>query len=55
MAVCPLEKIRAARQRVINQLAEFRADPSSKRLAALKAGIENWHVLVSAWNEAAPV
>jgi len=46
------EKVRAARQRVVDELARFRGDNSEDRLAALNAAIENWHATVEAWNEA---
>ena len=46
------ERVRAARQRVVDELARFRGDNSEDRLAALNAAIENWHATVEAWNEA---
>jgi hypothetical protein len=49
---CHREKVGAARQRVVHALAQFRADGSVDRLAALKAAIENWHSMVDAWGNA---
>lgn len=48
---CHREKVRAARQRVVDDLAKFRSDSSEERLAALNGAIENWHATVEAWNE----
>lgn len=52
MKDCHREKVVAARQRVVDELAEFRADESDERLSALKAAIENWHSMVGAWGKA---
>lgn len=52
MRDCHREKVRAARQRVVDALAQFRVDSSDDRLAALKAAIENWHSMVGAWSKA---
>jgi hypothetical protein len=52
MTECHREKTRAARQRVVDELARFRGDNSEDRLATLNAAIENWHATVGAWNEA---
>lgn len=47
------EKARAARQRVVDALARFRADGSDdERLIALRAAIDNWHSMVGAWGKA---
>jgi len=52
MTECHREKVGAARQRVVDELARFRGDNAEDRLAALNAAIENWHATVEAWNEA---
>ena len=52
MTDCHREKVAAARQRVVDELTQFRADSSDERLAALKAAIENWHCKVGAWGKA---
>jgi len=46
------EEARAARQRVIEELTEFRVDSSDERLASLKDAIENWHLVVAASSKA---
>ncbi|OYZ91658.1 MAG: hypothetical protein B7Y08_24495, partial [Rhodospirillales bacterium 24-66-33] len=46
------EKAQAARQRVIEELTEFRVDSSDERLASLKDAIENWHLVVEASSKA---
>ena len=46
------EKAQAARQRVIEELTEFRVDSSDERLASLKDAIENWHLVVAASSKA---
>ncbi len=52
MADCYREKVLAARQRVIDELAQFHTDGSGTRLAALKAAIDTWHDMVGAWSKA---
>jgi len=49
------ENVRAARQRVIDELAMFRVDSSDKRLGHLKAAIDYWHDAVGAWSGAKPI
>lgn len=46
------EEAHAARQRVIEELTEFRVDSSDERLASLKDAIENWHLAVAASSKA---
>jgi hypothetical protein len=41
-----------AKQRVIDELTQFRNDRSDARLAALKAAISHWHDKVDAWGNA---
>jgi hypothetical protein len=52
MTDCHREMVAAARQRVVDELAQFRACGSAHRLAALKAAIEYWHCKVGAWGKA---
>lgn len=52
MSDCRCEKVRKARQRVVEQLAEYRSCASDECLASLKGAIENWQHTVDAWNEA---
>lgn len=52
MSDCHQAKVRAARQRVVDELARFRLDDSEERLAALKAAINEWHDKVGAWSKA---
>ena len=52
MTDCHREKVDLAKQRVINELTQFRNDRSDTRLAALKAAIGNWHDRVDAWGNA---
>lgn len=52
MKDCHREKVRAARERVVGELARFRTDTSDERLVALKEAIENWHDTVGAWGSA---
>jgi hypothetical protein len=52
MTDCHREKVGLAKQRVIDELTQFRNDRSDTRLAALKAAIDNWHDKVEAWGKA---
>lgn len=52
MTGCHRDKVGFAKQRVIEEFAQFRKDSSDARLASLKAAIDNWHDKVAAWNEA---
>ena len=52
MKDCHREKVGAARERVISELAQFRTDASDERLLALKEAIENWHDAVGALGNA---
>lgn len=52
MSDCHQAKVRAARQRVVDELARFRLDDSDERLTALKAAINEWHDKVGAWSQA---
>lgn len=49
---CHREKVLAARRRVVDELAQFRADSSDVSLATLKAAIDDWHDMVAAWSKA---
>jgi hypothetical protein len=52
MTNCHREKVGLTKQRVIDELTQFRNDRSDTRLAALKAAICNWHDKVDAWGNA---
>lgn len=52
MSDCFQKKVQAARQRVVDELAQFRVDSSDQRVASLKAAIDNWHHEVGAWGDA---
>jgi len=49
------EKVRAAKQRVIDELAKFRDDTSDERLKHLQTAIDHWRGVVGAWSGTNPV
>ncbi len=52
MKICHCERVRAAREGVVGELAQFRTDTSDERLVALKEAIENWRDAVGPWGNA---